>query len=65
MNVQLDFGKALKPGGIYGIIDHHAQPGKGINDCHECHRIEKQSVIDEVTAAGFELADETHCLENP
>ena len=57
--------EALKPGGVYGIQDHHAQAGHGTEDCHELHRIEKQSVIDEVTAAGFELMDESGVLENP
>ena len=57
--------EALKPGGIFGVIDHHAQAGHGIDDCQTIHRIEKQVVIDEVTAAGFQLASESDCLENP
>jgi len=57
--------QSLKPGGIYGIQDHHAAPGHGTNDCHTLHRVEKQSVIDEIMAAGFELIDESSVLENP
>lgn len=56
--------KALKPGGIYGIIDHHAAPGMGITDVRGNHRIERHIVVDEVTAAGFNLVGETDVLEN-
>lgn len=56
--------KSLKPGGIYGIIDHHAAPGMGISDVRGNHRIERHVVVDEVTAAGFELVGETDVLEN-
>ncbi|MBT5240706.1 MAG: class I SAM-dependent methyltransferase [Rhodospirillaceae bacterium] len=56
--------KTLKPGGIYGVIDHHAAPGMGITDVRGNHRIERHVVVDEVTAAGFELVGETDVLEN-
>ena len=56
---------ALKPGGIFALIDHHARPGRGTEDCHAIHRIEKKVVIDEVTAAGFRLEAESNILENP
>lgn len=56
--------KALKPGGIFGVIDHHAAPGMGITDVRGNHRIERHVVVDEVTAAGFELIGETDVLEN-
>ena len=39
---------ALSSGGIYGILDHHAQTGRGIDDCHSIHRIEKDFVVNEV-----------------
>ena len=55
---------ALKPGGTYGIIDHHASPGMGTLDTTKNHRIERHVVIEEITAAGFELAAETDLLEN-
>jgi predicted methyltransferase len=55
---------ALKPGGIYGIIDHHAAPGMGEMDVNKNHRIERYVVIDDITKAGFELAEETDLLEN-
>ena len=56
--------KALKPGGIYGIVDHHAEMGMGISDVRSNHRIERYVVVDEVLNAGFELVGETDVLEN-
>lgn len=55
---------ALKPGGVYGIIDHAAGRGAGATVVKSLHRIEKQIVIDEITAAGFKLADEADFLSN-
>ena len=57
--------KALKPGGIYGIIDHRAARGAGITDVGKNHRIEEQNLVDEVKQAGFRLAEETDLLANP
>ncbi|MEO7386220.1 MAG: methyltransferase domain-containing protein [Gammaproteobacteria bacterium] len=56
---------ALKPGGIFAVIDHHAPAGTGVSLAEAKHRIERRVVVDEVTAAGFTLADETDILENP
>ena len=55
---------ALKPGGTFGVLDHASRPGKGFDDAHEYHRIEKCALIDEVTGYGFDLVDESDCLEN-
>jgi len=55
---------ALKPGGIYGIIDHNAAPGMGELDVNKNHRIERYVVVNDVMKAGFELAEETDLLEN-
>src|SRR5690606_38260862 len=57
--------RALKPGGVYGIIDHAAAPGTGTSATEATHRIDKQFVVDEVTDAGFELAGESDALVNP
>jgi predicted methyltransferase len=56
---------SLKPGGIYGIIDHTAAPGMTTLDVNKNHRIERHVVIEDVTKAGFEFAEETDLLENP
>jgi predicted methyltransferase len=56
---------ALKPGGVYGIIDHEAGAGAGSAKIKDLHRIEKKTVVDEVQAAGFKLAGEANFLANP
>jgi predicted methyltransferase len=57
--------EALRPGGVYGVIDHAAAAGHGTNDTQTFHRIERSVVIDEVTAAGFVLEEEGDFLANP
>jgi predicted methyltransferase len=48
---------AMKPGGIYFILDHQANPGT-LDQIAVLHRIEKAQVIRQVTAAGFKLVAE-------
>jgi predicted methyltransferase len=55
---------ALKPGGVYGIIDHAAAAGAGATQAETLHRIEKRTVVDEIQAAGFMLAREGTFLAN-
>jgi predicted methyltransferase len=54
--------KALKPGGIYFIVDHNARPGSGTEDTQKLHRIDPAVIKQEVTAAGFELVEESKLL---
>src|SRR5690606_3346235 len=56
---------ALAPGGTYVVIDHSAEEGSGWRDAMTLHRIDRQAVVDEVTAAGFELAEDSNLLANP
>jgi predicted methyltransferase len=56
---------ALKPGGVYLIIDHVAQPGSGHRDTNTLHRIDPASVKAEVTAAGFRFVGASTLLANP
>ena len=58
---------ALKPGGVYVIIDHAAVAGHVIdpNPQPDLHRIDQAQVIREVTAAGFVLEEESQVLRNP
>lgn len=56
---------ALKPGGVFVVIDHAAEDGSGTRDVKSLHRIGKQLVIDEVTAAGFVLEAESNVLSAP
>lgn len=50
---------ALKPGGQFLIVDHHALPGSGVEVTKKLHRMEASIVIPEVTASGFHLVDES------
>lgn len=56
---------ALKPGGIYFVVDHNARPGSGREDTDKLHRIDPAVIKAEVTAAGFELVDDSKLLANP
>ncbi len=56
---------SLKPGGVYLIIDHAAATGSGATLSPKLHRIDKATVIAEVTAVGFKLVGESNLLRNP
>lgn len=56
---------ALKPGGVYLVLDHEAPAGSDIAAVTRLHRIEKAQVIREVTAAGFRLVAEGGFLRQP
>jgi predicted methyltransferase len=56
---------ALKPGGIYLIIDHEAEPGSGTRDTATLHRIDVETVKKEVLAAGFILVGTSDLLRQP
>ena len=56
---------ALKPGGIYLVIDHNAENGSGWRDASTLHRIDPAAIKSEVTAAGFELVQDSPLLANP
>ena len=55
---------ALKPGGVYVILDHDA-PGAPMTVTETLHRIDKARVIQDVQAAGFKLDGESKILANP
>jgi predicted methyltransferase len=57
--------KALKPGGLYIVLDHAAAAGTGIRDTDTLHRIDEAVVKKEVVAAGFEFVGESNVLRNP
>jgi predicted methyltransferase len=56
---------ALKPGGLYIVVDHAAQAGSGARDTGTLHRIDPALVKSEVLAAGFEFVEESNLLRNP
>jgi predicted methyltransferase len=57
--------KALKPSGIFFVVDHNAAPGSGRRDTRALHRIDPEVIKQEVTAAGFELVQESKLLARP
>ncbi|MEJ1970391.1 MAG: hypothetical protein WDN03_17450 [Rhizomicrobium sp.] len=56
---------ALKPGGVYVILDHAAADGSGLSATDTLHRIDEAAVKQEVEAAGFKLVAESTVLRNP
>jgi predicted methyltransferase len=56
--------RALKPGGLYVIIDHHAVAGSPLTASNTVHRIDIEAVKREVLAAGFVLDGESDILAN-
>lgn len=56
---------ALKPGGLYVIVDASAKEGHGIADVKTLHRIEQSVVEGEVEKAGFTLIAKADFLRNP
>jgi predicted methyltransferase len=56
---------ALKPGGVYVVLDHAATAGSGIAATDTLHRIDPARVKADVLAAGFKLDAESSILANP
>ncbi|MEO9216849.1 MAG: class I SAM-dependent methyltransferase [Rhodanobacter sp.] len=56
---------ALKPGGLFVVIDHVAPAGSGLADTDTLHRIDPASVKQEVEAVGFVFDGESNALRNP
>jgi predicted methyltransferase len=56
---------ALKPGGIYLVLDHVAAKGSPADVTDTLHRIEPSVVRREVEAAGFRFDGESKALANP
>jgi predicted methyltransferase len=57
--------RALKPGGVFVVADHHARAGEGITVAKSLHRIEESVLKDEVLRAGFVLDAEADFLRHP
>ncbi|MFL6603805.1 MAG: class I SAM-dependent methyltransferase [Steroidobacteraceae bacterium] len=57
--------EALKPGGMYIVLDHAAAKGSGARDTSTLHRIDPEAVKAEALAAGFVLAGQSNVLANP
>jgi len=57
--------QALKPGGLYIVVDHAAADGTGLEVPDKLHRINPAIVRREVEAAGFRFEGESLVLRNP
>ncbi|WP_426042283.1 class I SAM-dependent methyltransferase [Brevundimonas sp. TWP2-3-4b1] len=57
--------RALKPGGLYVILDHQAAAGAGTSVVGTLHRIEGSALRAQVEAAGFIFDGETSVVRNP
>ena len=57
--------RALKPGGVYLVVDHDTAPGAGVAQTSTLHRIDDEVVKAEVQAAGFRLDAESDLLRHP
>jgi predicted methyltransferase len=55
--------EALKPGGIYVVLDHQSKAGTDFDAT--LHRIDMAKVKAEVLAAGFQFVGESNVLRNP
>jgi predicted methyltransferase len=58
------FFDALKPGGIFLVIDHVAVSGSGLRDTETLHRIDPIRMQREIEAAGFILEAHSDVLRN-
>lgn len=55
---------ALKPGGVYIVLDHSAKSGSGLTVTDKLHRIEESVVKKQVLAAGFKFVGASKVLKN-
>ena len=63
--VQLFLGdvmKALKPGGVFGVIDHEGVAGQ---DNAALHRMEVSAAVEALETAGFVVEEVSNVLDNP
>lgn len=55
--------KALKPGGLYIVLDHSAVPGSG--PTNSLHRMDEQVARAQIEAAGFVFVEASNALHRP
>jgi len=58
------FFEALKPGGVFLVIDHVAEAGSGLRDTETLHRIDPIRMKNEIEAVGFVLEAQSDALRN-
>ncbi len=57
--------RALKPGGIFGVVDHRSLPGRGGRDAKRLHRGDAETIRNEILTTGFVLEAESDALHHP
>ncbi len=57
--------RVLKPGGVLGIVDHHGNAGRGMQDAQTLHRIDAEYAGRDIASHGFRLSRSSSMLENP
>jgi predicted methyltransferase len=56
---------ALKPGGVFGVVEHRAKPGTPREQSLDSGYTDEQLVIDSATKAGFVLEEKSDINANP
>ncbi len=59
------FYRALKPGGILGLVEHRAKPGATMKTMIESGYVTERHIIDLARQAGFELEAKSEINANP
>jgi len=57
--------KALKPGGVFGVVEHRAKPGISAEESAKTGYISEEAEIALATAAGFVLEEKSEINANP
>jgi predicted methyltransferase len=57
--------KVLKPGGVFGVVEHRADPGTDAKTSAQTGYVPEQAIIDMAQAAGFKLAGKSDVNANP
>jgi predicted methyltransferase len=63
--VNASFFNAVKPGGVFIVVDHAAAPGAPLSVADTLHRIDPAKARAEIEAAGFVFEGEIDVLRNP
>ena len=59
------FFKALKPGGVLGVVEHRAKPGVSLEDMHKSGYVDEAYLKKVAAAAGFRFDAESPINDNP
>jgi predicted methyltransferase len=57
--------RVLKPGGVYGVVEHRAKPGTTLEESKQSGYVSEEIIIDLATKAGFVLDARSEVNANP